>query len=63
VTQPDPSLREVVSRARRLEVLWQLRLPALIDYAERGEREEVEAGLELVRRNRKRLSRKAEREC
>jgi len=50
-----------VIRTRRLEVLHSLLLPDLIRYGERGEQEEVEAGLELYRRNRKRLDRKARR--
>jgi len=59
--QAEPTLHETVSRARRLEVLRTLMLPQLIAYGERGEQEEVEAGLELYRRNRKRLAAKAER--
>ena len=57
----EPTLHEAVVRARRLEVLHSVLLPDLIRYGERGEQEEVEAGLELYRRNRKRLDKKAER--
>jgi len=54
----EPTLHQAVVRARRLETLHAMLLPELIRYAERGEQEEVEAGLELYRRNRKRLAAK-----